>query len=282
MPLPNFLIIGTRKAGTTSLYHYLHQHPEIYMTPEKGTRFFLYGSELERKTKKLPAHSLEEYIKLFNGAEKKRARAVGEASPTYMYNKGACLRIKETIPDVKLIASLRNPVDMTYSYYQMQMRQVKPSDQVPLGLNNVKRWAAAGLYFSSLKPYFDCFDQKRIKIIIFEEWIKKPLPVLQDVFRFLSVDHRFIPDMAMQYNIGGVAKNRYVAFLLRHKNSLNVLKPIVPEKAKVVFNKVINRNMKKLPPLDPSMRKQLSEFFRKDILALQNETNKDLSAWLSE
>lgn len=282
MPLPNFLIIGTRKAGTTSLYHYLHQHPEIYMTPEKGTRFFLYDNEQTREEKKLPAKTLAEYTKLFDGAEKKKAKAIGEASPTYMYSEQACQRIKETIPDVKLIASLRNPVDMTYSYYQMQMRQVKPRNQIPLDSNNVSRWAGSGLYFNSLKHYFDCFSRDQIKIVIFEEWINEPLPVLQDIFRFFSVDDTFIPDMDMQYNVGGVAKNKYVAFLLRHKNSLNILKPIVPDKIKIAFNTVINRNMQKLPPLDPSIRKQLNMVFKQDILALQNEINKDLSAWLGD
>ena len=282
MPLPNFLIIGTRKAGTTSLYHYLHQHPEIYMTPEKGTRFFLCETEKQRKEKNLPAKTLTEYSKLFNGAEKKEAKAIGEVSPTYMYSKKACLEIKETIPNVKLIASLRNPVDMTYSYYQMQMRQLKPKDQIPIGSDNVSRWSGLGLYYSNLKNYFDCFDHERIKIIIFEEWIKDPLPILQDIFRFLEVDEKFIPNMEMKYNIGGVAKNRYVAFLLRHKKSLNIFKPIIPENAKMAFNKVINKNMKKLPPLDPAIRNQLNTFFRQDILLLQDQINKDLSAWLGE
>ena len=251
MPLPNFLIIGTRKAGTTSLYHYLHQHPEIYMTPEKGTRFFLYDNEQGRKEKNLRARTLEEYKRLFDGAVKEEAKAIGEASPTYMYSKKACLEIKEKLPNVKLIVSLRNPIDMTYSYYQMQMRQLKPKDQIPIDLNNVSRWSEMGLYFKYLKQYFDCFNKKQIKIIIFEEWIKDPLPALQGIFQFLSVDDEFIPDMGVQYNIGGVAKNRYVAFLLRHKKSLNILKPIIPEKAKIGFNRVINSNMKKLPLLDP-------------------------------
>ena len=280
MPLPNFLIIGTRKAGTTSLYHYLHQHPEIYMTPEKGTRYFLYDNEQERKIKNLRARTLAEYSDLFNGAEKKNAKAIGEVSPTYMYSKQARLSIKETLPGVKLIASLRNPVDMTYSYYQMQMRQLKPKDQVPINSSNVSCWSGLGLYSNYLKAYFEIFDQRQIKIIIFEEWIKDPVSTLQDIFRFLDVDDNFVPNMDTQYNIGGVAKNRYVAFLLRHKRSLNILKPVVPEKTKIIFNKIISKNMKKMPPLGAELKSQLSLFFREDILSLQRLINKDLSVWL--
>jgi len=282
MPLPNFIIFGTRKAGTTSLYHYLSQHPEIYMTPHKGTRFFLTEpGSIKQKNNSL-VNSLEKYSKLFSDAKINNSKAIGEASPSYMYSKEACRRIKDTLPNVKLIASLRNPVDITYSYYQMQMRRVKPKEQVQIDMDNVTRWSDPGLYFKYLREYFDVFKDAQIKIIIFEEWVKQPYSSLIDIFQFLEVDEKFIPNLSIQYNTGGVARNRIVAYLLRNKHSLNILKPYIPETLRIQVNKLISRNMKKLPPLKPELQQYLKEYYREDILLLQDLIDKDLSIWLSE
>ncbi len=282
MPLPNFIIFGTRKAGTTSLYHYLHQHPEIYMTPLKGTRYFLYDKKLKDADQNVHARTLNEYSELFSGAVKKNATAIGEASPSYMYSGKACIEISKTIPEVKLIASLRNPIDMTFSYYQMQMRNLRPSEFVPLTIDNVSRWADLGLYGSYLKKYYTTFNSSQIKILIFEEWIKDPTNITKNIFKFLSVDENFIPDMDMQYNPGGVAKNSFVGFLIRNKRILNKIKPMFPVTVKTVFNKFINSNMEKLPPMNQELRDYLREYFKKDTLALQEMLGRDLMIWLED
>ena len=201
MSLPNFIIFGTRKAGTTSLYHYLWQHPEIYMSTLKGSRFFLYDPAEPERGKNLPIRTLEAYAKLFAGADKKRAKAIGEASPTYINSSMAARRIKATLPNVRLIASLRNPVDRTYSRYQVEMRYRRDADRIPLSVDNIPRWADAGLYFKYLKHYFDIFDPSQIKIIIFEEWKTDPLAMLKDVYRFLEVDENFVPNLKTTYNL---------------------------------------------------------------------------------
>lgn len=282
MSLPNFIIFGTRKAGTTSLYHYLSQHPEIYMTPHKGTRYFLSESELIKQNNNSLVNTLEEYSKLFSDAKDKNAKAIGEASPSYMYSKVACERIKESLPNVKLIASLRNPIDITYSYYQMQMRRVKPKEQVKIDINNVIRWSDPGLYFKYLRRYFEVFNNTQIKIVIFEEWIKQPYSALMEIFQFLEVDEKFVPNLSIQYNTGGFAKNKVIAYILRNKDSLSVLKPYVPEALKMQLNKIISKNMKKLPPLNSELRQYLQEYYREDVLSLQDMINKDLSIWLNE
>lgn len=282
MPLPNFIIFGTRKAGTTSLYHYLHQHPEIYMTPLKGTRYFLYDPKRENTGQNVLAKTLDEYSELFSGAKEKNAIAIGEASPSYIYSREACRKIKEKIPEVKLIASLRNPIDMTYSYYQMQMRNLRPSEFVTINIDNVSRWADQGLYNKYLKQYFNIFDDVQIKILIFEEWITDPKKAIRDVFKYLNVDEGFIPDMDMQYNPGGVAKNSFVGFLVRNKKVLNRIKPVLPVTIKKTFNKFINSNMEKLPPMDQELRGYLRGYFKQDILALQEMLGKDLTMWLED
>ena len=280
MSLPNFIIFGTRKAGTTSLYHHLCQHPEIYMSTLKGSRFFLYDPAEPERGKNLPIRTLEAYAKLFAGADKKRAKAIGEASPTYINSSMAARRIKATLPNVRLIASLRNPVDRTYSRYQAEMRYRRDTDRIPLSVDNIPRWADAGLYFKYLKHYFDIFDPSQIKIIIFEEWKTDPLAMLKDVYRFLEVDENFVPNLKTTYNLGGVPKNRFIASVLKPRKFLIKLKPYVPEAVGSVANRVRNLNMRKAPPLAPELRQHLREFFEEDILALQALTRKDLSIWL--
>jgi hypothetical protein len=251
------------------------------MTPHKGTRYFLSDPASVRQNNNSLANTLEEYSKLFLDAKDKNAKAIGEASPSYMYSKVACRLIKENLLNVKLIASLRNPIDITYSYYQMQMRRVKPSERVKIDMNNVVGWSDPGLYYKYLRQYFDAFKNTQLKIIIFEEWIKQPQSVLKELFQFLEVDEKFVPNLSIQYNTGGFARNRFIAYMLRNKDSLNSLKPYIPDAMKVQLNKIINRNMRKLPPLKPELRKYLQEYFHEDILLLQDMINKDLSIWLN-
>ena len=282
MPLPNFIIFGTRKAGTTSLYHYLSQHPEIYMSTLKGSRFFLYDPAEPKKGKNIPVKTLEAFSELFDGAIKKKAKAVGEASPTYINSSMAADRIRATLPNVKLIASLRHPVDRTYSHYQMEMRYRRGDDRVPLSANNIPQWADVGLYSKHLKHYFEIFDPSQIKIIILEEWQTDPLAMLRDVYRFLEVDENFIPDLKTKYNAGGVPRSSLIASILRPRSFHIKLKPYIPESIRSAANRIRNMNMRKAPPLVPELRHHLQEFFRDDILALQELIRKDLSIWLED
>lgn len=279
MTLPTFIIFGTRKAGTSSLYHYLDQHPEVYMSTLKGTRFFLYDPDNPEAGRKLPVKSLEEYMSYFAGAEKFNAKAAGEASPSYLSSKKAALRIKATIPDVRLIASLRNPVDRMYSEYQMAMRMRSEKERVPLTMDNVSSWFEAGLYGKHLKNYYDIFDPQQMQILIFEEWIKDPLTMLGALFKFINVQEEFVPNMKILYNKGGTPKNELFASLLKHRNFYIKLKPFVPNVVRSNINRVRNLNMQKAPPLAPDMRRHLQELYTEDIELLQNLTDKDLSIW---
>jgi hypothetical protein len=281
MPLPNFIIFGTRKAGTTSLYHYLSQHPEIYMSSLKGSRFFLYDPEHPERRPNVPVKTLDEYDAFFSGAVKKGAKAIGEASPTYISSAGAARRIKSTLPDVKLIASLRHPVDRTYSHYQMAMRYRSKRDRIPFTADNIQQWAEAGLYSRYLKHYFELFDPDQIKIVILEEWKKDTPGMLEDLYRYLGVDDSFVPDMKTKYNTGGEPRNALLGSVLRPRQFHIKLKPLIPEPVRAIANRLRNLNMKKAPPLDVGLRDELQAFFRDDILTMQDMLGRDLSIWLN-
>ena len=127
MTMPNFLIIGANKGGTTSLYNYLNQHPEIFMSPVKEPMFFTtvecnYTKE-EKKSKGLSdaATTIEDYQKLFRGVENEKA--IGEASTAYLANPRCAKVIKKYVTDMKLISVLRHPVDRAYSNHKMYVRR---------------------------------------------------------------------------------------------------------------------------------------------------------------
>ncbi|MEQ8999686.1 MAG: sulfotransferase domain-containing protein [Coleofasciculus sp. B1-GNL1-01] len=110
--LPNVLVIGAAKAGTTTVYQYLKQHPQVYMSPRKEPHFFS-----KNGTKNYPIPTLEDYQALFQGASDEIA--IGEASTSYLTHSKAAERIQCHIPNAKLIAILRDPAYRTYSLYIM-------------------------------------------------------------------------------------------------------------------------------------------------------------------
>src|SRR6188508_1581564 len=121
--LPNFFIVGAPKAGTTSLYYYLKRHPEVFMSPIKEPNFFAYEETIKQNLyhKEKGVGTLEEYKDLFAEANG-RHKAIGEASVSYLFYPPVPERIKQMVPDAKIIISLRNPVDRALSHYYMEYK----------------------------------------------------------------------------------------------------------------------------------------------------------------
>jgi hypothetical protein len=118
MPTPTFIIAGERRSGTTSLTYYFQSHPEIYLLPKIDIAYFVdpqtkgIRDKLKGKINTslwAKEFSKEHYISLFEGAEGKKA--IGEKSADYLFWEESHQRIKDTLPDVKIILSLRNPVE---------------------------------------------------------------------------------------------------------------------------------------------------------------------------
>ena len=121
MRLPNFLVIGAARSGTTTLHYTLGQHPEIFVSPMKETNFFLLDDSGElpgwvnEATRRTMPRTLQQYAALFEDATERHI-AIGESSPSYLHGPVA-LRIKTSLPDFKLIAILRQPVEQALSIY---------------------------------------------------------------------------------------------------------------------------------------------------------------------
>ena len=296
--MPNFLIIGAAKSGTTSLYHYLKQHPQIYMSPIKEPRFFAFDGmkvdfcgprdeNLNRGT----ITEIEAYRALFQAVSNELA--IGEASPTYIYNSRAPGRIKHYIPNVKLIAILRNPAERAYSSFTGLIRDGRePLTDFAEALRQEETRASnnwsffwhykkRGFYYIQLKRYFDLFNREQIKIYLYEDFRDNSLGILKDIFRFLDVDDTFVPDVSLKHNVSGIPRNRAIHIFLAKPNSIkSILERIIPERLRWRMRLgLIHRNLIKTP-LRSDVRKHLVQDYREDILKLQDLIQRDLSRWL--
>ena len=290
--MPNFLIVGAAKAGTTSLYAYLRQHPEIFMPEWKELSFFI-GDPcgLLHRVKKA-----RYYFKVFADAQK--YKAVGEASTGYLFDEAAAEMIRDKLGLIKIIIMLRDPVAMSYSLYNHQVRkegETCATFESALAAEENRRqsvdfkqrcygWYAnyyyyhRGLYFGQVKRYLVTFGEDRVKIILFDELAAATLKVVQDLYKFLGVDDRFVPQIKVHNPAGGIISiprfwedtglfSKTYQFLI----------------SKNVFKKIphLIRNIGRKPPspINPATAHDLRQRFHNDICRLEELIGKDLSHW---
>lgn len=208
--------------------------------------------------------------------------AIGEASPSYLITPGSPERIKHYLPDVKLIAILRNPVDRAYSAHSLRWLY---AGHERAGFGQAIRDIYWGFYYAHLKGYFAIFERAQIKVHLYEDFRADPAWVLQDILQFLGVSDAYAPDLSVQYNVGGVPKNRFWrAFLQGLGPVASVFKPLIPAAVRPRLADTVNRLQRrafvKPPPLEPAARAELIEIYREDTLKLQDLLQRDLSTWL--
>jgi hypothetical protein len=289
--LPNFIIIGAAKAGTTALYWYLAEHPQVFMSPLKETNFFAFGLDPEGKplygnpeVHRYPVQSLADYEKLFGEAG--NAKAIGEASPIYLECPQAAGRIHKLLPRARIICCLRNPVDRAYSDYQMFLRSSGRRLDVARDLTPTatwvhpdSHWMAISRYHGQLQRYFDLFPREQIHVILFDDLRKKGLEVTQDVYRFLDVDPTFVPDMDTPHNVGGMPSSMLMEEMFASK-AISAVKPWIPKGAANWVRRLRTRNMRPAPLLPGELRQQLTAQFRRDIAATSKLIGRSLDHWL--
>ncbi len=290
MVMPNFLVIGAMKSGTTALYYYLEQHPQIYMSPIKEPNFFCYEGQVVADRNSIT--QIGDYQDLFKGVSGEKA--IGEASHCYLYEPRAIERIKHYVPGAKLIAILRNPVDRAHSHFLHLVRNgTEPLTDFAQAIREetgarqkemFQDYVGVGLYHDQLKRYFDAFGRDRIKVYLYEDLSNAPIDTLQDAFRFLEVEDSFFPDVSVKRNVSGYPKYKTLdKFLRKPKVAKQALKLYLPTglrwRLSEAFDNLKTRNLIEPPPVQPEVRRQLIEVYREDILKLQELICRDLSGW---
>jgi hypothetical protein len=303
--LPTFLIIGAGKAGTTACYHSLKAHPEIYMSPIKEPRFFAFDgrppSYRGRVNGAFPTRGivdLESYQRLFDRATTERA--LGEASPQYLSTPGTAERIRRHIPDVALIAILRDPAERAYSQFLHMVRDGHEreldfvaaldaeSDRIRDGWAPAFLYTTRHFYYRNLVSYFAAFDRSQIRVYLYEDFRRDAASVLRDIHAFIGVTPDFVPDLHVRHNVSGIPKSRllFKAYdgLARAARAAErrgfirgrVLNQRIFTSASTSFQRWILQR----PPMPIEARTRLRALYREDTLALQRPIHRDLSHWL--
>lgn len=301
--LPDFLIIGAGKSGTTSLDQYLGQHPQIFMSQVKEPNFFAYEKHKEedfpdkatRNHYNSSVTNLEEYLSLFQLADNRKL--IGEVSNTYMYMPHSLNSIKYYIPNAKIIAILRQPAERLFSRYTHLLRDNKvPTKTFDDVFDRESVWwqradlVQEGFYAKHLKKFYQNFHETHIKILFFEDLIKEPNLILREITDFLKVEPmEFMTDTS--FNKSGKIKNGFVNKLVGHESIIiKSLKKVMPGyykriKSNNIFKKMVEEwrsgNIEKVI-LTPELKNKITkEIYENDINELQLLIKKDLSHWIN-
>ena len=296
--LPNFLIVGAAKCGTSSLHNYLNQHPDVFMPSynEQGMkvkepRFLI--KDLVKDRLHNGVWSLEEYKSLFN--EVKNEISIGESTVLYLfYYDHAIHNIKKYLgKNVKIIIMLRNPTDRAYSAFQHVSRGLKEQNSFEEALKIEKgrmnkessltpmvMYREMGLYHDMVRAYKENF--KNVHIIFYEDFRDDTEGEIKKIFKFLELSLSVNIDFVSRHNVGGKRwKNEKMKHVFMKNNPLkSALKKAIPKSLrKGVRDKLISASTNKVAPMKENTRVKLNEFFKDDVKKLSDLLNRDLTHW---
>jgi len=289
---PHFIIAGAAKSGTTSLYYWLKQHPDIFLPQNKEPWFFAFADTKEDASSfngiRLIS-DVERYRDLFIDA--KDHQITGEASTAYLYFCDETIKnIKkyhEAWAQLKVIIVLRNPIDRAFSHYLDNVRtgvvRGTFSDAISLCLEGkapkLTDYLAYGNYVGQVKMYKDAFQH--LQVYLFEELAIDPQSVIAGIIDMLGIDRSASIDTGLKMNPSGVPKRKWLTDLVVKDNALKrVAQVLVPEMyRKRVGEYLLRQSMDKaiMPVQD---RERLRRYYEKEITSLGTLLGRDLSAWL--
>ncbi|MCP5101817.1 MAG: sulfotransferase [bacterium] len=266
---PNFFIAGMPRSGTTSLYTYLKQHPDVFLSVYKEPHFF--GKDLAQNIYAVRDEGI--YNGLFAGAAGKAA--IGEGSVWYLTSKTAAAEIKAFNPAAKIIIMLRNPVSMIYSLHSLYVRTGNENEvnfgkalalqpermkgrAIPAGCYFPEGllYTEVGKYYQKIKRFADEFGMANLHFVIFDDFAGDTALSYRGVLEFLGVD----PGFPAEFDLAKAsAVIREIVFKeIRHAH---------PEVRKKLANKTGLRAHKSpaRAPLSPGLRVHLQEAFKEDV-----------------
>jgi len=242
----DFFVIGAARCGTTSLYHYLKQHPDIYLPNIKELNHFSQVESLDREDYLAPKPGVlyhtkilndgAGYEKVFDGAHPHQKK--GDIRPAYIGKTETAQRIFEHNPKAKIVVSLRNPIHRAFSHYLMNVSVgYETNDTFALALKDEKKqiWGGGNLYlewssyYIGLKTYIDTFGPENVLILIFEDWIKDKKGMLKRLFEFLEVSTTVSIDLEEQFNQKKGYKYLKALNFFRNPNIKQPIKRLLPQ-----------------------------------------------------
>lgn len=302
MPAPNFFIVGAPKAGTTSLYYYLSQHPDVFMSAIKEPHYFAYPGGIPAFTGPGDMHSQrvmvvtewDAYLRLFDKATSQRA--IGEASAMYLAYPEAATRIREAIPDARIIIILRQPADRAYSSFQHMRRDGREPEEnferaLELEATRIEQqwhpiWHYTRLssYPELLEPYVQTFPAEQLRIVTFDDLVRRPHELMQELTAFLGVDPAWSFDFSEQHNPSGVPRSMWLQKYLNRSTPIkSLVKHAFPQPVREQMVRYAKtRNLNPAPTFDPEARSRLTRTFHDEISTLETLLQRDLTSWYAK
>jgi hypothetical protein len=312
--LPSFFIVGAPKTGTTSLHHYLSQHPEIYMSPVKEPCYFAsevrqehFSQEFESSARSSSRRLLqyldgpmsgldpggivsnwEDYLKLFKNVDGETA--IGEASVCYLWSPTAAPNIRSRIPEAKIVMILRDPAERAFSQYMQYAANglVRRSfrEQIECSARNTRHefnplypFLEYGQYYQQVKAYLELFPRANIRIYFYEEAWSDPHCLLKSIFEELNVDPEFRADLSRRSLQRRAPRALTGQYLLRKSGVTPRLKALLPTAVQAGVRKVLFKSNVAMR-MDARDRRYLCDYYRGDVEKLASLVDRDLGAWL--
>jgi sulfotransferase family protein len=274
--LPTFCVIGAMKAGTTSLAAWLDEHPDVHIAPQKEVRFF-----------NTPFNfwlGVDWYREQF--AQAGDAHAVGDATPL-MQNPIAVSHMADLLPDARLVAILRNPVDRAYSHYQhirargQERRSFRRAladerdDEMGARGDPPRDYLHRGRYLRQLQAVTERYDRSQLLVVLFEDLRDRPHQTVREVLGFIGVDEN-VP----LSGVGAAHDPRPAVRSARLYAALNGrVGRRLPERARRLVERANHTDQQVYEPLDPAHRQELVAEIAPEVRELQDWLGRDLSTW---
>lgn len=296
MAWPTFIIIGAAKSATTTIHALLDQHPEIHMSWPKEPGYWAFEADTPfRHHLVTPLDTMVtdsgDYQALFEPGRDAQAR--GESSTQYMTTPGLAKVLRERLPDVRLVAVLRHPVERAYSAYMHLVREGQETERdfsqaLELeeerrhqGFGNLWHYVHSGFYARLLRDYYEIFPPEQILVCLYDEFTNEPVKTLQKIFQHVGASANFQPELKEKRNVGGHPRSRMVMRLVKNPGIWKEgLKPILPRVWRRRMKETLLSVLMKKEALSPSCASRLSLIYREDMMELETLIGKDLGMWI--
>jgi Sulfotransferase family len=298
--MPNFILVGAARSGTTSLYRYLDQHPDIFVAPVKEPHYFaaddfpdwFAGPGDDRLNRRI-IRDQEHYEQLFAAASGKRV--IGESSAFYLCHPRAADRIASACPDPKIIIMLRNPVERAYSAYMYLVRDGRETLSLTEGLEREGErkaqrfepmwwYTELGRYFMQVKRFLDLFGKRRVMVLLYDDLCANPAQLVCSVFDFLGVRRDVPIDTSIRYNSAGVPRSRTLytvvdTFLAGPLALKKHIKALMPSSVSTALRDRVMSALVEPVPMGADVPTQLRGVFADDVNNLEDLLGRDLRCW---
>jgi len=268
--LPNFLVFGAARCGTSWLDQNLRQHPDVFL-PAGVKEVHFFDNKYD--------NGLDWYKEIFDDAT---SIAIGEVTPSYLYYEEVARRLKEHLPYVKLIAIFRNPVERAYSHYwniaaNLKRRNQKFDMSFEEKIAENPRLITDGLYATNLEPYFKLFPREQFLFLLFDDLVNEPQSLLSSVHEFIGVQPQ------IDSGVANVRVNSAASKIGRSRLYYYLYRACLKSRLYSLATRIEQYNHAAVPQMNADTRRRLiDDYFAQDVKKLEEILDRSLGHWIDD